>query len=246
MCNQTNESYEYGSIASSSPLPIIDLIIMDDDYNDTSDDDFTHYSNVKISKEELKKKVVCSILFGQVLSLLLATSAAANSTLYNDCNVSLPTTQTFIVYCCLFILHVPFFCNNFCSRKVESSKWFHFILPAFLDVEANYLCVLAFRYTSLTSVTILDAFAIPSCMLFSKIMSVRKRPFYTHHYVGVALCSLGLLMTVFSDGFIQQNDLSAGKCPLLGDTLALVGGIVYGLNDTVAEKFVKNLEREKV
>ena len=32
---------------------------------------------------------------------------------------------------------------------------------ALMDVEANYLLVSAYRYTSLTSVTLLDCFSIP-------------------------------------------------------------------------------------
>ena len=260
MCNVTTnhhakEKYEYGSMASivdtsdSNTGNAIEHIHNNEYFMQRKDGDEFHFVSYccAVFHSLSKHRIIYSILFGQVLALLLATSAAANSTLYNDCEVSLPTAQTFLVYFCLFLLHAP----SLCLQESEvfdcsSPKWYHFLLPSLLDVEANYLCVLALRYSTLTSVTILDAFAIPSSMFFSKILSVRKESFGSHHYVGVMICSLGLCMTVLSDGFIQENEVNKGNNPLLGDALALLGGIFYGLNDTIAEKFVKDYDREKV
>eukprot|EP00542_Grammatophora_oceanica_P006956 CAMPEP_0194057158 /NCGR_PEP_ID=MMETSP0009_2-20130614/62540_1 /TAXON_ID=210454 /ORGANISM="Grammatophora oceanica, Strain CCMP 410" /LENGTH=46 /DNA_ID= /DNA_START= /DNA_END= /DNA_ORIENTATION= len=45
---------------------------------------------------------------------------------------------------------------------------------AFLDAQANALTVLAFKYTTLTSVTLLDALAIPSAMIVSKTFLNRR------------------------------------------------------------------------
>lgn len=42
-----------------------------------------------------------------------------------------------------------------------------YIPMAILDVYANYFTILAFKYTTITSVTLFDALAIPSAMILS-------------------------------------------------------------------------------
>ena len=43
----------------------------------------------------------------------------------------------------------------------------HYVPMAILDVYANYFTILAFKYTTITSVTLFDALAIPSSMILS-------------------------------------------------------------------------------
>jgi len=66
--------------------------------------------------------------------------------------------------------------------------------------------VLSFRYTSITSVLLLDGFAIPSTMLFSWIY-LRSR-YKSLHFVGVLACLAGLGTVVFSDSRLlpRQDD----------------------------------------
>ena len=57
-----------------------------------------------------------------------------------------------------------------------------YALLALLDVEANALLVAAYRYTSLTSVTLLDCFTIPCALALSAlVLRARYRP---GHYAG--------------------------------------------------------------
>ena len=57
--------------------------------------------------------------------------------------------------------------------------------------------VLSFRYTSITSVLLLDGFAIPCTMLLSRLYL--KSRFRLLHFVGVVACLAGLGIVVYSD-----------------------------------------------
>ena len=57
--------------------------------------------------------------------------------------------------------------KRFIETLVRKS-WFYFLV-SLVDVEANYLVVKAYQYTSITSVMLLDSFTIPCVMLLSFI-----------------------------------------------------------------------------
>lgn len=122
---------------------------------------------------------------------------------------------------------------------LEASPWAYLGI-AFLDVEANYMTVLAYRYTTITSITLFDALAIPSAMILSWIFLGRR---YTSiHYCGVIVCMSGVVYNVLADYETNLNSTSGSKeypNKVLGDVLAISGGIVYGANDTLAETAVR-------
>ena len=93
--------------------------------------------------------------------------------------------------------------HTFCGLQINAPPWMYIIL-AFLDVEANYLTVLAYRYTTLTSVTLFDALAIPSAMVLSKWWL--GRAYGRIHLVGVALCMVGVVVNVMQDYKIVNED----------------------------------------
>lgn len=118
-------------------------------------------------------------------------------------------------------------------------RWY-FIL-AFFDVQANAITMLAFRYTTLTSITLFDALAIPSSMIISRCVVFRSsRRYFPLHYVGVILCMVGVVLNVFQDyesDTNAQDNVEEEEYPhkLWGDVCAIVGGILYGLNDVLTE-----------
>lgn len=122
-----------------------------------------------------------------------------------------------------------------------------YILMAVLDVEANYLIYLAFRYTTLTSVSLLDALAIPSAMICSKLILSRR--YSCIHFIGALLCILGIFTNILGDyheeeGNSEQVDddgIENDKYPykVSGDILAIFGALTYGLNDVLTERIVK-------
>jgi solute carrier family 35 protein F1/2 len=49
--------------------------------------------------------------------------------------------------------------------EVLRTKWWFYLLLAIADVEANFLVVKAYQYTTITSVMLLDCFSIPCVMV---------------------------------------------------------------------------------
>jgi len=210
------------------------------------------------------------LLVGQVLSVLIAGQGAAQSTLYLDCHLSAPTFATALVYLVLTIHLLPTMwrgrhfhrqassdalmtdapANNTTTTTtthlflklipLQASAWTYFGI-ALLDVEANYFTVLAFRFTSLTSASVLDAMAIPSAMLFSKVCLHRR--YVKVHLLGVAACLCGMMANVFCDlkQAEEDDDKEAKEYPHLvfGDFLAILGGLMFGARDVLTESFVR-------
>ncbi len=126
--------------------------------------------------------------------------------------------------------------------------WVYFII-AFLSVEATYCITLAYRYTSFMSASLLDNFNIFAAMIGSKFFL--KRRYSWKHVVGAIICILGGTLNVIGDyekgqGDIDQSDkyakLEATEYPhkMIGDFLAILGGILIGACDVAAEMMVKN------
>ncbi|KAF3520937.1 hypothetical protein DY000_02061748 [Brassica cretica] len=82
-------------------------------------------------------------------------------------------------------------------RPVIKAKWYHYFLLALVNVEANFLVVKAFQYTSMTSVMLLDCWAIP-CVLVLTWVFLKTR-YSLMKISGVAVCIVGVVMVVFSD-----------------------------------------------
>jgi len=118
---------------------------------------------------------------------------------------------------------------------ISASPWTYFIL-SFLDVEANYLTFLSFRYTTFTSISIFDSLSIPSAMLLSRLMLGRR--YLAAHIAGASICMVGVVINVLSDYESPEPDDYPKK--VLGDFLAICGGIIYGLSAGLAENAVKN------
>jgi drug/metabolite transporter (DMT)-like permease len=116
--------------------------------------------------------------------------------------------------------------------------WRYFLM-AIMDVYANYFTVLAFRFTTITSVTVFDALAIPSSMILSRCFLSRR---YTWiHLLGVASCMAGIIFNVLQDYEDDTNtgndDAIARAYPhkLRGDCLSITGGILFGANNVLGE-----------
>jgi solute carrier family 35 protein F1/2 len=146
-------------------------------------------------------------------------------------------------------------------------SWPSFAALALIDVEANVLVTKAYQYTSLTSVTLLDCFTIPCVMLLSwLLLRARYKP---GHYIGAVCCVAGLAVLVLGDskgssnssstghlGFLDlvrgtlaaitgsssSNSSSSGSSPLLGDSLVLMGAVLYGVCNVTQELLLADVE----
>jgi len=104
-----------------------------------------------------------------------------------------------------------------------------------LDVEANFFTVLAFRYTSITSVALFGALAIPGAMITSRW--ILKSNYGMAHLLGAGVCVLGVVANILVDYEYQEREHLPHK--VLGDVLAISGGILYGVNDAIEELVVR-------
>jgi len=77
-----------------------------------------------------------------------------------------------------------------------------------IDVEANFLVVLAFQYTDLSSVMLLDCWAIPCVMMISHFWLGHR--FVRLHFIGAGLCVLGIVIIVIVDW--AQHGIASGLC----------------------------------
>jgi drug/metabolite transporter (DMT)-like permease len=123
-------------------------------------------------------------------------------------------------------------------RRRYLYAWYFF--AALLDLEANYLVISAYNYTTITSVMLLDCFTIPSAMLLSyNFLGYRYQKF---HFAGAALCIAGLGLIVLSDTLQGSNDIEA-RNPLLGDIFCLCGAFLYASSNVLQEHLVKQYGR---
>lgn len=87
--------------------------------------------------------------------------------------VQLPTTQSTLNYLLLVFYMVKFLRSKRVATGESAPsckpavKWWVYLLLAIADVEANYLIVKAYQYTTITSVMLFDCLTIPIVMILS-------------------------------------------------------------------------------
>ena len=102
------------------------------------------------------------------------------------------------------------------SRRPRPWQW---LLLAFADVEANFLLVKAYRFSDITSIMLLDAFAVPCAMVLSRgLFGSRYTP---QQLTAVAICLGGLALLVVVDSTNQMRQ--ALPHAWFGDVLTLAG-----------------------
>lgn len=181
------------------------------------------------------KKTLVGLGLGQFLSLLITSTGFSSSELARR-GINAPTSQSFLNYVLLFLVYGD---TLLYRRKVLKEKFYYYILLAIVDVEANFLVVKAYQYTSLTSVMLLDCWSIPSVIFLTWFFLKTKYRF--RKYIGVAICVAGLVVVVFSD--VHSNDRSGGSNPLKGDMLVIAGSTLYAISNVSEEFFVKSADR---
>ena len=123
-------------------------------------------------------------------------------------------------------------------------KPWKYIFFAFADVEANFLVVKAYQYTTITSVMLLDCFTIPSVMLLSFLFL--NRTYRWTHIVGVLICLTGLGLLVLSDYLrsISEEHHQTSENPwyylLMGDAFCIVGSFCYAISNVAQEYALKS------
>lgn len=118
------------------------------------------------------------------------------------------------------------------QQEKKSRYWY--MGASILDVEANYLVLLAYNYTTITSVMLLDCFTIPCAMILSYLFLDCR---YTYKHIGGTLvCLSGLACIIINDSI---HNTGRGKNPVLGDIFCLCGAVLYASSNVLQEHLVK-------
>ncbi|XP_033930314.1 solute carrier family 35 member F2 isoform X2 [Melopsittacus undulatus] len=184
-----------------------------------------------------------AIILGQMLSLFICGTAVTSQYLAEQFQVNTPMFQSFINYSLLLLVYttmLAFRTGSDSLWQILKQRWWKYILLGLADVEANYMIVKAYQYTTLTSVQLLDCFGIPVLMALSWfILRARYRLI---HFLAVAVCLLGVGTMVGADVLSGGQD-SEGSDVVIGDVLVLLGASLYAISNVSEEYIVKNLSR---
>jgi solute carrier family 35, member F1/2 len=219
------------------------------------------------SAAPVKKNILAHakiLLFGQFISVVMATLWSTQSTLFLHCSLSVPSFSNSWVFLILSLNLIPLYLEG---KRIKTDSgladppyWFmggrfplrlspwKYLGISLIGVEANYFMMLALKYTTLTSVALFDAFAIPSAMTLSYFILGRRYRWL--HLMGATICLFGMMVNVITDYKSDESRVSEiGKTrtdgsehypdKLLGDAFAIIGGILYGINDVFAERCVR-------
>ncbi|KAM0786488.1 hypothetical protein ACM66B_001946 [Microbotryomycetes sp. NB124-2] len=184
------------------------------------------------------RRFITCLLLGQLLSLAITSTSVTTTELIKR-QWSLPTFQTFFLYAVLNLAYTPYTIYAYGWRAFAEMllSWqaAAYVFLALVDVEANYAVLKAFTYSDMLSCMLLDAWAVPACMIFAFIL-VRAR-YHWSQFLGVIVCIGGLGLLVTSDYHTDKVDRAENK--VLGDLLMLAGATGYGLSNALVEMFVR-------
>ncbi|CAN1833439.1 Solute carrier family 35 member F1 [Linum perenne] len=186
-------------------------------------------------KDFCTTKTLVGLGLGQFLSLLITSTGFLSSELARK-GINAPTSQSFLNYVLLAVVYGGVLLYR---RQKLKAKWYYYLILGLIDVEANFLVVKAYQYTSLTSVMLLDCWAIPCVMLLTWFFLKTKYRF--KKITGVIVCVAGLILIVFSD--VHATDRSGGSKPWLGDVLVIAGATLYSVSNVSEEFLVKSADR---
>ncbi|KAJ1916291.1 hypothetical protein H4219_003859 [Mycoemilia scoparia] len=184
------------------------------------------------------KKFVLIVLLGQLLSLCITSTTVLTNELAFNYNISVPTTQSFLVYVLLALFYVPFTLIRLGPKAMWVNfkrRWYWYIILAAVDVEGNFFVVKAYNYTSLLSCMLLDAWTLPVVVVLTFfLMKIR---FHWSQYLGVIVCLVGLGLLIKSDMDSGKNNKA--KDAVKGDIFMLIGATCYGVSNTLEEYIVR-------
>jgi solute carrier family 35 protein F1/2 len=180
-----------------------------------------------------------SVALGQVLSLCI-TGTSTFSGLLAQNKMSIPAFQSFFNYVLLNLVYTSwtiyrYGISKYWNNVIKSKGWKYLIL-CFLDVEANYFVVLAYRYTTVISAQLINFWAIVVVVVIS-FAALRVR-YHWCQVCGILVCCGGMGLLIGRDAVRGVSPIG-GALPteLKGDLFMLLGATLYGVAN-VAEEFL--------
>ncbi|KAL5230119.1 hypothetical protein ABZP36_028895 [Zizania latifolia] len=183
----------------------------------------------------MRREVLLGLALGQFVSLLITSTGFSSSELARK-GINAPTSQSLLNYILLALVYGGILIYR---RQPLTIKWYYYLILGIIDVEANYIVVKSYQYTSLTSVMLLDCWSIPCVIVLTWIFL--KTKYGLRKFIGVGVCVAGLILVVFSD--VHASDRAKGPNPLKGDLLVILGSMLYACSNVTEEYVVKNSNR---
>ena len=186
-----------------------------------------------------------ALLGWQALSLLLTVTGVCSQRLA-ALGVDAPTAQSGMAYALLALHWVPLWMRRRHRRLAgtlarPTLPWWQWLALAVADVEANYLLVKAYQYTDLCSVTVLDAFTVPTVMALSAtFLHVR----YSARQCGAAVLCVAGIVALFASDLIRVD--ASFPQAWLGDVLVLAGAALYGVSNVAQEHLLRQRLDDRV
>lgn len=193
-------------------------------------------------KVSLVKQLTKRVFLGQALAFLMSLTGVSTTFLVNN-DASYPLLQSVTSYAFIAAVYVPLFLFVLRRNRNKSfanfhffNKWWKYAIVAIIDLEANYCVVMAYQYTDMMSVQILDCFTVPCVLVLS--FFVLKMRFAVTHIAGcvTAIGGLILLVVLDADGLSRSGK---GVSPVLGDMLCLLSSVLYATSNVLTEWFIK-------
>jgi len=127
---------------------------------------------------------------------------------------------------------------------LQSSVWVYCGM-AILLFYGNYLSLVAIRYTTITSISMIDAVSIPTVMILSRCCLHRK--YVKWHVLAAMVCMTGIFINLGVDLWSNKEEdedrFSDGSKEypnkIVGDVCALSAGVMFGINDVLTESTVR-------
>jgi len=182
----------------------------------------------------LSKDQLISIALGQFVSIIQTGTGICSTFLSKKYQVSVPTTQSFMVYLFMGIIGCSILVKQKKFFSTLKEKWIRYLLLAVCDVEANFFIVTAYNYTTIISVMLLDCLSIPCTMILTYF--ILKTKYNVRHFIGAFISVFGLVVLIFSD--FESSDNQNGKY-LFGDALALLAATLYSISNVGQEYTIK-------
>lgn len=228
----------------------------------------------------ISPKLLVSLALGQVLSFCITGTAVSSKLLSQNSNngstaMFFPAFQSFLNYFLLAVIWGAVRLYRIRRDKfheyqdidavdVNFERSYQTMLPAwrmcglyallaFVDVEANFLLILSYKFTNILSIMLLDSWAIPCVMVAGYLIS-RKVPSMRDQYavdmfprvLGVTVCLVGLVLLAFEDFRIGSIANDESLNPLLGDMLVLLGASLYAVSNLTQEYFCRTRETDEI
>ena len=145
-----NAKYDLGiSVFNSHNIVLLTVNAHTHTHTHTHTRMYTHTPSLPALR---KAKLVLAIILGQFLSLLLCGTGVTSQLLETNFSIAVPTTQAFLNYVLLAAVFGIALATRSDFLTVLWQNWWKYAILGAIDVEANFLIILAYKYTNLTSV----------------------------------------------------------------------------------------------